>query len=82
MAYSVLVNVLDTTQDLLKELACLLFLESFSLDDIFKQLSAAGILQDEIGSIAETEGRYKASDAWMRHGAEDCDLSVDGLLVS
>ena len=40
-------NVLNTRNDLLEEPACLIFLESFSLDDVIEQFTSTRVLHNK-----------------------------------
>ena len=47
MANATLVNVLNTRDDLLEELAGLLFLQLFAFNDVLKELATQRILHDQ-----------------------------------
>ena len=82
MANFILVDVLNARNDLLKEFASLIFLESLSLDNVFEKFSTRCVLHDEEQLPGGFDDFVQLNDVRVTHYLEDVDFTRDSLHIA
>ena len=76
-----LVEILDTSDDLMEELASLRLLHSLVGHDIVKQLSTLSVLHDKVQLFRSLDDLVKLDNIWMSDHFQDVNLTSNSLNV-
>ena len=74
-------QVLDTANNLLEELACFLFFELLLLYNVVEELAPAHVLHNEVELLGGLDDLKKLDDVGVPDQLEDIDLSCYSLDV-